>query len=142
MGDPLRSAKESRQKDLPITSGNISSKKVEDIIIRNAATDKIVPAVFRNWCSDEDVLEWVSKIVDAAGRPWQDRVYVPLGLAWLGKESSLEKRPSILPPPEELEEFDFQTSSAYALLRRMALHRLPGDLLSDLNPPGWSLTIM
>ena len=34
----------------------------KDIIIRNDTTDKIILMVFRNWRSDGDVLEWVSKM--------------------------------------------------------------------------------
>jgi hypothetical protein len=66
-----------------------------------------------NWCSDGDVLEWVSKIVDTAvGKKKSVRLDdlgkivmmgIPLGLAvhqsLAGQRIFFRKRLSILPPP-------------------------------------------
>jgi hypothetical protein len=50
----------------------------EDIIIQGNTTDKIILMVFGNWCSDGDVLEWVSKIVSVAvGKKKSVRLDVP-----------------------------------------------------------------
>jgi hypothetical protein len=117
----------------------------EDIIIRDRSTDKIVLMVIRNWCSDGDVLEWVSKIVNTAvGKKKSVRLDDPGKIVMMGYTSGacssptlgwaknlLSKKTVDFTTPEELEKFDFQTSSTYALLWQMALHRLPIDILSD-----------
>jgi hypothetical protein len=102
----------------------------EDIIIRDGSTDKIVLMVIRNWCSDGDVLEWVSKIVNTAvGKKKSVRLDDPGKIVMMGCTSRARSSPTLgwaknllskktvdFTTPEELKKFDYQTSSTYALL--------------------------
>ncbi|KAA8892791.1 hypothetical protein FN846DRAFT_1009128 [Sphaerosporella brunnea] len=139
------------RKDVLISSDGDSWQKTikagESVIIRDAQTGQIVLVVIRNFCNHQGVLDWAIKIVQAAVNIKKSvRLDDPGKLVMNGYTSGSRNAPSVVwaknllqsptrlfESPQELESFDFQVSSTYALMWNMARSKLPPEILADID---------
>jgi hypothetical protein len=119
----------------------------EDIIVRDKDTGEIVLLVMRNFCGDKDVLEWANSLVEVGVSTKKSiRLDDPGHLVLAGWSSGSRIRPCLMwaknllasavqemDTPEKVHEYDFDCSSAYALLWNMIRKRLPEEILVDLK---------
>jgi hypothetical protein len=145
-----RNKPDQRIPDKPVTlvpeaGWTYTVKEDENIVVKDQETGAIVLMVVRKWCGTQDIIDWVSRIAAGALEKKKSvRLEDPGKLVLMGYTSGSRSSPSLgwarnlLPAataeftkPEVLEKFNFQTSSTYALLWQMALHRLPSAILAD-----------
>jgi hypothetical protein len=140
-----------KRKDVLISSDGDSWQKTikagESVIIRDAQTRQIVLIVIRNFCGHQGVLDWANNIVETATNIKKSvRLDDPGKLVMNGYTSGSRNAPRamwaknllrsptrLFETPQELESFDFQVSSTYALMWNMACSKLPPEILADID---------
>ncbi|KAF8341801.1 hypothetical protein F5887DRAFT_1076389 [Amanita rubescens] len=103
---------------------------------------KLVGLVIRNFCRDLSILEWINQLIErAVGLKKSCRPNDPGSLVIIGFSPGARHRPSfgwvrniIRKIPEgELEDFDYECSSAFALFWNLARSWLPGEIIQDFD---------
>jgi hypothetical protein len=143
--------KRTKRKPVIVSTKDSSWVKIiradESAIVRDAASGKIILIVIRNFCGNQEVLDWVNDIVQATLDIKKSvRLDDPGKIVLNGYSSGSRSAPqamwakNLLQSPtrlfetqEQLQRFDFQVSSTYALMWNMCRRKLPPVMLEDID---------